>query len=107
MKPTSAFATIALTFAVSVNAAATGYCDPGLNYCSSVLNDVGNNDSAIRDALKSHGNDFAAKAPALWSNFLFHCNDDRSLTVVESCVGFCQNNGVGNSDTCSNQGPWI
>ncbi|KAL3260532.1 hypothetical protein ABHI18_004507 [Aspergillus niger] len=40
MKPTSAFTTIALAFTVSVNAAATGYCDPGLNYCSSVLSDV-------------------------------------------------------------------
>ncbi|CAK43513.1 uncharacterized protein BO96DRAFT_164007 [Aspergillus niger CBS 101883] len=85
----------ALALAASANAAVTGNCTPGLDYCSSVLGDVGGNDAAIVDALNRAGQ--GGNAP--WSGYLFHCNADKSLTA-SVCVFGCANQGAGQSDMC-------
>lgn len=115
---TTAFGTFALIAAA--NAAVTGHCTPGLNYCSRVLEDVGELDSAytmafredtdiykggnhaaIADGLTRDGYTSAAQYPVMWNEFLFHCNNDQSISVVGACYGSCRNNGSGQSDTCA------
>lgn len=41
MKVTAAIGTFIFTLSTAVNAAVTGNCTPGMNYCQSVLDDVG------------------------------------------------------------------
>ncbi|CAK43518.1 uncharacterized protein AlacWU_07405 [Aspergillus niger] len=96
---TTAFGTFALIAAA--NAAVTGHCTPGLNYCSRVLEDVGGNHAAIADGLTRDGYTSAAQYPVMWNEFLFHCNNDQSISVVGACYGSCRNNGSGQSDTCA------
>ncbi|GFN15290.1 hypothetical protein AtubIFM55763_009713 [Aspergillus tubingensis] len=98
MKFTTALGAFALI--ATANAAVTGYCTPGFNYCDGVLDDVGDNDAAIMDALRRFGDVPDVRNRTSWRWFLFHCNDDHSLTVVERCYDGCQNNGKGNTDTC-------
>ncbi|GCB26970.1 hypothetical protein AAWM_09855 [Aspergillus awamori] len=98
MKLTTALGVFALI--ATANAAVTGYCTPGFNYCSGVLDDVGDNDAAISDALRRSGHSNVIQWQGLWVYYLFHCNDDQSLTVVQECQSGCQNNGKGNTDIC-------
>ncbi|GKZ26723.1 hypothetical protein AbraIFM66951_007896 [Aspergillus brasiliensis] len=98
MKLTTALSALALI--AIANAAVTGYCTPGLNYCSGVLNDVGDNNAAISDALRRSGHSSAISYPGVWGYFLFRCNGDQSLDVIQECDLGCRNNGAGNSDTC-------
>ncbi|OJJ75277.1 hypothetical protein ASPBRDRAFT_53206 [Aspergillus brasiliensis CBS 101740] len=99
MKLATVFSAIALI--ATANAAVTGYCTPGMDYCSGVLDDVGDNDAAISDALRRSGHANTIQLPGIWNYFLFHCNDDKSLTVVKTCAFPCHNNGAGQSDSCT------
>ncbi|OJJ66771.1 hypothetical protein ASPBRDRAFT_137179 [Aspergillus brasiliensis CBS 101740] len=83
------------------HAGATANCKPGFNYCASTLNNRGDADSAIRDALRAAGYGFTVKAPGLWGNILFHCNNDYTLKVVKQCnAALCVDAGVNKSDYC-------
>ncbi|XRM43808.1 hypothetical protein ABZX51_006963 [Aspergillus tubingensis] len=108
MKVTAAIGTFIFTLSTAVNAAVTGNCTPGMNYCQSVLDDVGGNRDAMHDAIVRWGSPEAARYPGVWGIYLFHCNADKSLSVIEECHIGCWNSGAGKSDVCDgpSSGPW-
>ncbi|RAH58807.1 hypothetical protein BO85DRAFT_519620 [Aspergillus piperis CBS 112811] len=98
MKLLAVFGTLALS--ATANAAVTATCTPGLNYCSGVLEDVGSNGDAIEDALRRYGLGNNSGHTGLWPYYVFHCNNDHTLTVVEHCQLGCLNHGKGQNDSC-------
>ncbi|OGM50947.1 hypothetical protein ABOM_000730 [Aspergillus bombycis] len=100
-------ALIAATMALAGSATAqchaggTADCKPGFNYCAKTLNDRGDANSAIGDALRASGHEVKAGLPGTWDNLIFHCNDDYTLKLVEQCNGsFCVDGGLNKNDYC-------
>ncbi|PWY67795.1 hypothetical protein BO83DRAFT_450761 [Aspergillus eucalypticola CBS 122712] len=84
-------------------AGATANCKPGFNYCASTLNQLGDADSAIREALRAADyNSIRVNSPGTWNNLVFHCNDDHTLKVETQCESeaWCVDGGVGKNDYC-------
>ncbi|KAE8155096.1 hypothetical protein BDV25DRAFT_135139 [Aspergillus avenaceus] len=105
MRSSAAILATAMTLTVAVHAGRPGNCPHGLNYCASALNYVGGNDDAIEDALREAGHPDIAVLPGLWYFWLFHCNPDESLRVIERCNNNCIGQGVGKSDICDTSPP--
>ncbi|PLB46449.1 hypothetical protein P170DRAFT_477330 [Aspergillus steynii IBT 23096] len=98
MKFITTIATIALAFAGSASAAT---CTPGVDYCSKTLQDIdSNNEGAIKSALTIDGEPILANIPAVWHQYIFHCNSDKSLTLAGGCAGGCEITGQGKNDIC-------
>ncbi|BCS03120.1 uncharacterized protein AKAW2_61384S [Aspergillus luchuensis] len=102
MKFTATIGALMFSLLASVSAAVTGNCTPGMNYCQVVLDNVGGNQDAMHDAIIRWGSPESARYPGLWGKYLFHCNADKSLSVVEECHVICINSGAGKSDVCDN-----
>ncbi|KAK1770395.1 hypothetical protein QBC33DRAFT_566834 [Phialemonium atrogriseum] len=72
-------------------------CTPGLNYCGSTLNNIGNYqgqiDQALHDAGRANGG----------SDDLFHCvgGDSGVIDWIGYCPNGCRDNGKDVSDSCN------
>ncbi|OJZ90840.1 hypothetical protein ASPFODRAFT_67810 [Aspergillus luchuensis CBS 106.47] len=83
------------------HAGATADCKPGFNYCASTLQNRGEATSAIRVALTAGGYEGRVNTPGIWGPFIFHCNDDYTLTLVETCENSdCVDGGLNKNDHC-------
>ncbi|XRM40429.1 hypothetical protein ABZX51_003749 [Aspergillus tubingensis] len=99
----AAIMALAGSAAAQCPAGATSNCKPGFNYCASTLNQLGDADSAIREAMRAAGYDsIKVKNAGLWADLVFHCNDDHTLKVQEECGvnAWCVDGGVGQNDYC-------
>ncbi|KAJ7590113.1 hypothetical protein C8J56DRAFT_1048277 [Mycena floridula] len=75
-------------------------CTPGLNYCGSTLNGIGNYQPQIDQCL------FDNKAPSLdgGNSTLFGCigGTNGVIQFIKDCgLGNCRDNGGGKNDTCA------
>ncbi|PYI02786.1 hypothetical protein BO78DRAFT_422219 [Aspergillus sclerotiicarbonarius CBS 121057] len=85
----------ALAFTVSVHATD---CTAGLNYCGEVLLDVGNPMMFAQiEAKYPDAYELDIVSPTM---YLWHCNADGSVTMLEKCIWDCVNAGAGNTDYC-------
>ncbi|PYH72045.1 uncharacterized protein BO88DRAFT_412170 [Aspergillus vadensis CBS 113365] len=88
------------------HAGGTADCKPGYNYCAKTLNNRGDADSAIRDALRAAGYSNAkVNSVGAWNDIIYHCNDDYTLKVVKQCdAAYCVDGGLNKDDYCGKSG---
>ncbi|KAG6131236.1 hypothetical protein E4U12_003820 [Claviceps purpurea] len=91
---------VAVMVAVTPMAQASRHlgCKPGFNYCGRTLfNQLYDAEKIVEEAKKLKKG--FVKQP--YESFLFHCNDDESITAVSICNYFCRAGGEGKNDACS------
>ncbi|RAH54813.1 hypothetical protein BO85DRAFT_522716 [Aspergillus piperis CBS 112811] len=88
----------ALALTTSVQAA---NCNAGLNYCANILKSIDSKYINLMTAAIAEKYTEFNSAIAHPMYYLWHCNADGSVSIVEKCTWGCEDAGPGNSDYCS------